>query len=277
MSRWRIEPPALLRSLSLLMGRRRTAPWVVGLDAQQAVWLPPGQAQPEACARDALPAALSALAPRRFELVASSDLAVHWVQAPPAAVAGLAELRQVAQARCSQLFDGAPGHWQVAGDWHARRPFACAALPVSVSAPLHAQLPAQGLEARWHTAWGWLAQRAPALFPADGWSALHTPSWLLLWHCRGGHMQHLASLRVVAGAGADVLAERARRHLRLAAPGEPRADAAQPLAWLDLCECANPLPPGLARVSLQAGLPAWAARDEAHATLALALAVGTTA
>ena len=45
----------------------------------------------------------AALAPQRLAgvlLVASADLAVHWVQ-PPAATASLAELRQVAQARCA--------------------------------------------------------------------------------------------------------------------------------------------------------------------------------
>lgn len=63
-----------------------------------------------------------------YSVVVADSLAKYWMMYPTTMVNSFAELRAVASARCEQLF-GRASPWHVVGDWHAQRPFLCAALP----------------------------------------------------------------------------------------------------------------------------------------------------
>lgn len=189
MSRWR---------RSLLRGVARAA-W--GLDARELAWRPAGQLAParHAAHAEALPAALAQLAPGAgVDVIAANDMAVHWLQTPPSSAASLDELRRVAAARCAHLHGGSPKDWWVAADWNATEPFVCAALPQSMVAPVQQRLAAAGISARWHTAWGVACGCDPNPFPANGWSALRSPTRVMLWHCNGGRVDCLGVLSVCA-------------------------------------------------------------------------------
>jgi hypothetical protein len=174
---------------------------VWGLDAQGIAWQ--GEGGPQCVPHGEGAAALALARPGvPIDIVVGSDLAVHWVQQPPAATRSLPELQLVAAARCAHLHGGAPGHWWVAADWNTRRPFVCAALPRGVAQPLQDACAARGIAARWHTAWGVVASAAAAEFPDDGWSALRTPQRVLLWHCSGGRVDALTGFGVAADADA---------------------------------------------------------------------------
>lgn len=268
MSRWLREAGATWRA----------RPLVIGLDAQCAAWQLPG----EPAVRSTAPADLGAdLAGRRvlsMLLVASPDIAVHWVQ-PPAAAASLQELRQVAQVRCSQLFGGTPVSWRVAGDWHAGHPFACAALPESFASTVEGALAPLDVPLHWQTAWGLLGAHAPQRFPGNGWSVLRTPRRLMVWECRDGRPQSLACLHAAPGASSEALAAQAWGHVQLASAGAAAAaqvshcSAATCLSWLDLCTAQAPSAPGIVPVSAT-GLSTAGAAVEAQAVLALARHLG---
>lgn len=193
-----------------------------GLDSRDLAWPADGGACASAPHAVALAQAVALLPSRaRVDVVAGHDLAVHWLQTPPAAVASLQELQLVAAARCAHLYGGSPRDWWVAGDWSATRPFACAALPRAVTAPVQQALDASGARARWHTAWCVARADRTAAFPSDGWSALRTPQRVLLWHCRDGRVDCLASDHVGTDTTGPVAAERAQRLARLEALRDP--------------------------------------------------------
>lgn len=197
---------------------RRSARAAWGLDARELAWRPTSEAA--GAVRRATHAeasqALAQLPPGSgVDVIAGNDVAVHWLQMPPASVASLDELRLVAAARCAHLYGGAPRDWWVAADWNATVPFVCAALPYSTVNPLQQKLAAAGVAARWHTAWGVACGCDANTFPADGWSALRSPHRVLLWHCREGRVDCLNMQGVAPGTTDEDANAQALRQIRI--------------------------------------------------------------
>jgi hypothetical protein len=197
--------------------RGRRVAW--GLDARRLAWhsgLPDEAAARCAPHADGLPAALAHL-PRgaSVDIIAGNDLAVHWLQAPPASARSLDELRMVAAVRCAHLHGGAPRDWWVAADWNATRHFACAALPEVVASPVREALAARGVRVNWHTAWGLACSSRANEFPSEGWSALRSPTGVLLWHCRRGRADCIASFQLSPDAGDAHAAKQALQQVAL--------------------------------------------------------------
>lgn len=174
---------------------------------------------------------------RTIDVVVGADLARHWVQTPPASVASLAELQQVAQARRAHLFGNTLGDaaqtWWIAGDWDARRPFVCASLPAALCADVQAALADAGLVPRWQTLWGLLAQSPPQALPANGWCALRSTSRMLVWHCAGGQVRTLLTLPTNLLEDPGEAAARAWQSVVAECTGAA-LPASGPLHWLDL-------------------------------------------
>ena len=179
-----------------LSWRAKRVVW--GLDAHRLAWYAGGNQSGSphfAPHRDALADALAQL-PRRasLDVIAGNDVAVHWLQSPPSSARSLDALRLVAAARCAHLHGGSPQDWWIAAHWDASRPFVCAALPCAVVSPLRERLATSGVRARWHTGWGVACGARANTFPSEGWSALRSPTRMLLWHCRRGRADCLATL-----------------------------------------------------------------------------------
>lgn len=171
--------------------------------------------------------------PGVIDVIAGNDVALHWLQAPPASAASFYELRLVAQARCAQLYGGAPGDWKVGADWHATRPFVCAALPQDVILSIEQRLAEFKLVPRWHSAWGVLNSGAPQDFPTDGWSAVRSPARVVLWHCRDAQIDCMATWPVDAQEGTDSAARRAIQQMQVEISRAGHADG-EVLHWMSL-------------------------------------------
>lgn len=133
--------------------------------------------------------------------------AVHWLQASPPGVNSLAELRQVAAARCAFLHGGAPEDWIVQADWDAARPFVCAAVRRE-----------QEPDAGWQSAWQVVRRQAQA----GGWHALESEGHVALWHVRQGHVDAISAFAIgEVGNAAAAVEQRMRlevvNHFALAA------------------------------------------------------------
>lgn len=246
---------------------------VLGLDAQHLAWLRDDQSFPGevATARhtDGVVQALAGAGPGlTVDVIAASDLALHWVQTPPANVASLSELRLVAGARCAHLYGGSPQDWWVAADWDSTRPFPCAALPRSVVAPLNRRLTQLAARARWHTTWGMLCSARADAFPENGWSAMRSANSVTLWHCREGMVNCLTTSPLDEDATDRQALEWALQYVQIEAL---RSDALPqgPLHWLDLTRReVHPLP-GVQQILLQVPRLAPASRGEAALALSL--------
>lgn len=200
---------------------------VVGIDAARIAWHD----------GDAVRVGEHAEAPQAFgaaqgavDIVASNAVAVHWLQQPPAGVGSLAELKLAAAARCAHLHGGTPDDWWVAGDWSVRHPFVCAALPRALTQTLQDAAP--GARIRWRTAFGLIVTYRASGIADDGWSAMRTPSRVVLWHCSAQRIDSLAALAVDPAAGEQSVAAQVRTHLQLeSAMGAPEPTAA--VRWFD--------------------------------------------
>jgi hypothetical protein len=217
---------------------RRAARTAWGLDARELAWPAAGDASAHAhraaAHAEALPQALAQLTPGcGVDVIAGNDVAVHWLQTPPSSVTSLDELRLVAAARCAHLYGGTPKDWWVAADWNATVPFVCAALPHSVATPLREKFTAEGIDARWHTAWGVACGSKANTFPPNGWSALRSPARVLLWHCRGGRVDCLGTQSVSPAVTDEDAHAQALGQIRI----EAMRDASlrdEPLHWINL-------------------------------------------
>ncbi len=178
----------------------RSIAWL-GIDARGAAWM--GGGEPSVRRLDAPPGAAGTVIhrlvgalpapPREVRVVVADALARHWLQAPPSGASSLEEMRRVASARCTQLFGGGPTDWAIRGDWHARRPFACAALPQALVRELEDAASAKGLRLSMQSFLSvWLAAGAQRL-PDDGWFAIRSFGQLSLGHNRKGCLTHLQS------------------------------------------------------------------------------------
>lgn len=213
----------------------RPARLVLGIDLQQLAVFDPANSQRAVHAgHDALATVLPRASSRSIlHIVAATDLARHWVQAPPASIASLAELRQVAAARCAHLHGGSPSDWHVAADWNADRPFVCAALPADLVTRVTREATQSGLQTRWHTAWGLFCSRYAHRMPKQGWVAMRTRSRIALWHCEAGAADDLGILHIDPQSSEEQAVQHALQHIQVAALrlGRP---AMKTVAWIGL-------------------------------------------
>lgn len=222
MSRWLSE--RLKRT-----GRMRA---VVGLDAHGMAWrrndaldTAPRLGDISGLAKQVVPGA-------RVDVIVANDVAVHWLQTPPAGVHSLPELRQIAGARCAHLFGGAPAGWWVAGDWSATRAFVCAGLPMERMGPLQRALTEAGTKANWHTAWGLQCRVRAGHWPANGWCAARGAGRLVVWYCLRGHVIGLGSLTIDPLADQATAQAAVAQHQRIECLRDP-ALAPGPVHWAD--------------------------------------------
>jgi hypothetical protein len=210
--------------------------------------------------------------PQALDVVVAGDLAVHWLQVPPADVASLSELKLVAAARCAHLHGGSPQDWWVTGDWSVTRAFVCAGLPRELIGTIARLAEDARLPVRWHTAWSTALRTGR--WPADGWSALRTPSGVTLWHSREGLVDCLAARAVDPRAASADVAVQCLGQLQIESLRDSRLLAGT-LRWWEACtvEATQALPAGVARVDAEA----LVAPDEAQAALALYLRSGVFA
>lgn len=222
---------------------RRARPALCGIGAASIAWRDAGALR---LADPAEAASAFAAMSGTIDVVAGNDLAVHWMQQPPAAVRSLQELQLVAAARCAHLHGGAPTDWWVAADWSLRHPFVCAALPRATTARLQER--ARGASLRWHTAFGIVVERGARSLPDEGWSALRTPLRVLLWHCTRGRADALTGFAVAPDAPHAAVEAQVGVHLQLeAAASDSPVD--QRLHW-----CASAGPAGGASTEAEAAL-----------------------
>ena len=215
--------------------------------------------------------AVDGVRPGMINLIAGNDLALHWVQTPPAALASFAELKLVAQARCVHLHGGTPSEWRIAADWRADRPFVCAALPAPVCTQIEQLLLPYRLVPRWHSAWSVLSSGMAQAFPADGWTAVRSPSRVVLWHCREAQVDCMATWGVDPQQNGASAARTAiqQKQLEIARFGH----AAGKLHWLDLGARTDDSAPGadLVSIRMDQGLSQDRCADLSEAAAALSL------
>ena len=252
---------------------------VLGIDRQHLAWSPAaktGSVSFGSCAYQGGPSpelrdALAGLRPGPIDVVAGNDLALHWVQTPPASLASFSELRLVAQARCVHLHGGTPSDWRIAADWRADRPFVCAALPEAVCTQIEQLLLPSKLVPTWHSAWSVLSSGMSKVLPADGWSAVRGPARVVLWHCQDAQVDCMVSWGVdPRQSGADaVQTALQKKQLEIARAGH--SDDGK-LHWLDIGDGEDDFPAGdgLLQIQLDRQLSRGrgAAMGEAGAALA---------
>jgi hypothetical protein len=253
---------------------------VLALDLEHLAWVQNGGAAARVMSwpyREASTAplkdAMGAVRPGPVDLIVCNDTALHWLQAPPTSVSSFAELQLVAGARCAHLHGGSPADWRIAADWQTSRPFMCAAVPQDTALKIEQALSELNLKPRWHSAWSVLCCAATRILPPNGWSAVRTPTRVMLWHCRAGRVDCFAAWAVSPTEGSASAARRAiqQMHVENARSGHTGADA---LHWLDFVDrnalCAGELS-GVTAV-WDARLDAAPDTDRSEAAVALALA-----
>jgi hypothetical protein len=206
------------------------------------------------------------------DVIAGNDVALHWVQSPPASLTSFAELRLVAQARCAHLYGGAPGDWRIGADWQASRPFVCVALPQDVVLPIEECLAEFKLVPRWHSAWSVLSCILPHAFASQGWNAVRSPARVVIWHCSNGQVDCMATCAVAQQDSIEA-ARRASQQMRVEMSRSDQFGNAI-LHWLDLvADNAEPAAelPGVVPVHRDSRLAAMIPRQPSEAATALAL------
>jgi hypothetical protein len=200
--------PEFLRSA---LGLHSEATTVIGLHAEGAAWLEHSatgvahwrtlawQGAAPSQALDRLRGQLGSAQLSGCQLVFAPSMLRHWLQTPPAQIASLRELRDVANARCSQLFGAASPTsidatgWSVSAHWHASQPFVCSALPAAWTRALETQAPAFAFSAR-HDVVSLVLQHYHAAIPRTGWLALVIAQSLYVMQLQ---TRSILSLRVV--------------------------------------------------------------------------------
>jgi hypothetical protein len=228
------------RSLLDLLRRSASRRLFVGLDAHGMAWQfegAPPSSTTTANEADAL--AQQLVQKTRVNVVVADDVAVHWLQTPPAGVQSLTELRQIAASRCAHLFGGVPAGWWVAGDWSASQPFVCAGLPMDRVGPLQRTLSQANTVATWYTAWGLLCSTRAWTLPNVGWIAARSAGHVMVWRCQRSRVTALSFLNVGAWANDDAVNEAVGQLLRMEALRDP-APTAEPVHWV---EWPAPTPP----------------------------------
>lgn len=183
----------------------------VGISATQMAWRLPSGAQQvtplllDASTDHAVDAVAATVADAAggiarvgaLHVVVGSGLARHWVQTSTPGLRSIAELEELVRSRAEVLFGhGAAG--VVSGDWHATKPFLCAALPQAVCDLVTAF--AERFAASRHLRTGLAAalSRHARGLPGNGWSALYEPEALHFIHTTAGRIDHLRSVVLTA-------------------------------------------------------------------------------
>lgn len=122
-------------------------------------------------------------------VVAGSSVARHWLQIAPPGLRSLSELKALVQSRADQLFGG-DAEWVVAADWHATRPFLCAALPREVDRLASSIARSRGATSHLATSLSLALIQHARRLPADGWAVLHEPEALHLLFLSAGRLEH---------------------------------------------------------------------------------------
>jgi len=225
------------------------APRVLALDQARLAWMQQESSGASTVANWShrndsaapLQEALGKVKPGFIDVIAGNDVAIHWVQTPPASLTSFEELRLVAGARCAHLYGGVPNDWHIAGDWHPARPFVCSALPRDVVLLIEQRLAEFKLVPRWHSAWSLLSCAVARAFASDGWSAVRSPARVVLWHCSGAQVDGMTTWPVDAHEDTASAARRARQQVRLEMSRSGHAGDGD-LHWLDLA-ADDPQPP----------------------------------
>lgn len=193
MSPWRPEPVLLGISASHAAIRGIDAT-IERLDGGLAAWL--------AQQHNAIPRK------QPWRVGFSTEVSRHWLLTPPPGLSSLAELQAFATTRFQALFGEPPTDWHITADWHASHPFLCAALPLRLTSPLDDAARAHHSKVSYSTTVGGLFHAYLPKLPKDGWSAVRTPSSLLVLHGTQGRM---TDFRVIP-TSPDLSASERRAH-----------------------------------------------------------------
>jgi len=139
-----------------------------------------------------------------IHMVAGGSVARHWLQTAPPGLRSLSELQAFVKSRADQLFGGDPG-WVVAADWHATRPFLCAALPGGIERLASAMAIAKRATSHLATTLTLALAQHARNFPADGWAVLHEPEALHLMYISAGKLEYFRTAVVPVGLEALAL------------------------------------------------------------------------
>ena len=205
---------------------------------------------------------------RWVTVVLAPSLLQHWVQTPPIQTSSLNELQAISLARVQQLFGSSRfGPWVVSGEWDARVPFLCSALPQTClevffgvgTKPLLVGLLSVALE------------KFSQLLPPTGWVAVVADRVVYLLFFQDRALLSLRRITLPALSSAhfayvSVAAEWRREMLR-------SQKSTPVLHWLDL----NPTPDGSDSALDEIKLIRWphASKSSTHAH-ASASAIGHT-
>lgn len=154
---------------------------------------------------------------RRLDIVASSDVARHWIQTAPPGTRSLGELRGIAAANCARLFGGSSEDWWIGAQWRLDQPFPCQALPLAATAPIRAACRSHGVRVRWYSAWALVAAGAGSC--GTGWWALRTPTRVVLWHKSKAQLDAIAAWALPTGAPQHVAAAMAQVRMQVECGG----------------------------------------------------------
>lgn len=207
---------------------------------QQVTWNEAPTGSDAAAAIASLTNRLQGSSCRQATWILALGLAPGWLQQPSPQIRSLDELHAVSRARASQLF-GAPVSplatemtWNVMADWHARRPFVCAAVPAGWQQLLQMHGNGSTLSIRSAVTQPLLLalSRLQKQLPKDGWLALVLAGELHLMHRRAGHLTRLRSLRLPTdGSTARIQSIALEEWQREVLRSQLRGDV---LHWLDL-------------------------------------------
>lgn len=204
----------LRRSDALYIGLSSTqVAWRFAGGSRQVVQVPAPGAPFEQIAATIEASSMSSR-PSAVHVVAGSSIARHWLQIAPSGLRSLKELQSLVQSRADQLF-GRDADWVVAADWHATRPFLCAALPREVDRLASSMASSRGATPHPATSLSLALVRHAQHMPTDGWAVLHEPEALHLLFLSAGRLEYCRTATVPAelqGSGLEdeVAAEVAR-------------------------------------------------------------------
>lgn len=181
------------------MWPRRSDALFIGVSSTQVTWQFAGGA-PQAASLSALGGQFEQIAamieapsmPARLavvHVVAGSSVARHWLQTAPPGLRSLSELKALVQSRAEQLFGGDP-EWVVAADWHATRPFLCAALPREIDRLASEIARSRGATPHVTTSLSLALNQHARHMPAEGWTVLYEPEALHLLYFSAGRLEY---------------------------------------------------------------------------------------
>lgn len=181
-------------------------------------------------ARDFGAIAAQASPGRRVEVVLADELARYWVMSAPSGLSSLEALREVARARCSQLFGPESDDWVIHADWQVSAPLLCVAVPGWLIAALSRVF---GARVQVRTVLGVLLGAAAHRLPSEGWACIIGPRQVVLLRTQDGTTHAVRTVAVEDGSQGEALLHRAAMELRRQSLRE-RSSLPASIAWLDV-------------------------------------------